>query len=89
MNLQTTDPRAQREAGRTGGHSGHPNHTTSAPWFNGNWFRCCWCGAFFPWSGVGAFTPLGPGRALRWCDDCADAYEQLANPPVYYAGDRR
>ncbi len=34
MNPQMTDPRAQREAGRTGGNTGHPKHTTSAPMFN-------------------------------------------------------
>ena len=67
-----------------GGLSGHLNHITSAPWFNG--FACAWCGTWFPWGQVGAFTPTRPGRALRWCDDCADAYEQLANPPIFVEG---
>jgi len=47
-------------------------------------FICCWCAAWFPWSGVGAFTPLGPGRALRWCDSCADTFERIVNPPTFW-----
>lgn len=81
-------PRPAGMAGNAGGQSGRLHHSTPAPVFNGD-FRCAWCGVFFPWAGVGAFTPLGPGRALRWCDDCADAYERLADPPVYYAGGSR
>ena len=84
MTPQTTDPRAQREAGRTGGNTGHPNHTTHAPVFNGDGFRCAWCGEWHPWSAVELFD--GP---RRWCPTCGDAFERIVNPPVYYAGDRR
>jgi len=79
-----TCPRPAGMAGHAGDNRKRPNHSTSAPWFNG--FACAWCGTWFPWGQVGAFTPLGPGRALRWCDDCADAYERLADPPVFMEG---
>jgi len=82
MTLETTDPRAQPQAGRAGRNTVHRNHSTSATRLNG--FACCFCGCWHLWSGLGAFDPP---RRLKWCDTCADLYERLCNPPIFLEGE--
>lgn len=76
-----TCPRPVDETGYAGGNLGRMNHTTSAPTFNGDGFRCCMCGDWHPWSAVELFD-----GARRWCPTCGDAYERIVNPPEYHAG---